>query len=277
MRFTKIVLSAATFEINLNKDEASPSDPYILRGADGLGPSQASLSIAYGELKYHEEANKEPVFLIGLNPDYSSDQTASDLRDELYGLISRAARREVFIQFFNGSEMICFTKAFVRNIEIVPFDRDPRVQVALATTRSYFQAPLPLDTGQNISASVRRMTNIGTDISGFTAQVQFPSAATSFKLTDMSTNEIFQIDYAFLSGDILSFSTQEGDRYITITRNTGGQTPTVIPIPKAMSADSSWLTLKQGYNTFVFITTQANTPVYVTWLENTYLPKYLGV
>lgn len=277
MRFTKIVLATATFAIHLHKDTASPSDPYILRGADGLGPSQASLSIAYGELKYREAANKEPVFLIGLNPDHSTDQTASDLRDELYGLISKARYYETFIQFYDGPDILCVAKAFVRNIEVVPFDKDPRVQVTFATTRPYFEALLPVNIGENIGTNLRSMTNEGTDVSGFAGKVQFPSAATSFKLTDLSTNEIFQLNYSFLSGDILSFSTQEGNRYITITRNTGGQEPSVIPIPKAMTANSSWLTLKRGLNSFSYVTTNGNNLVNITWLENTYVPKYLGV
>ena len=145
MYFTKVLLTGIT-PISLPIVGALPSDVYILKSVEGLGPPEVDVSItktlnAGGVYQGRQPQNREIVLMIGLNPNYKIGQTVSDLRESLYGFLTPGYLDHVVIEIVNGVTTIAKTIGYVKKIEINPFSKDPQVQVTLACLKPYFEAP----------------------------------------------------------------------------------------------------------------------------------------
>lgn len=268
MYFTKIRLNGLT-SVDLPKVNATAADLYILKSADGLGPPEVDVSIsntlnAGGYYQGRRPQSRELVFLIGLNPDYSSGMTAADLRTTLYGMLTPGSTDSVLVEIMDTNGTIVQTTAYVKKLEIVPFTKDPAVQLTMSCLQQYLQAPDLLYIIPETLATPS-MTNIGTAPAGFHMELIFASGMSSWTLTHSSGRKM-TFTYGFLSDDKLIIDTRPGSRGIWVLRS--GILTNII---YSLSADSSWHMFHGGINNFT-VSSAA-----FAWGDVYYLPQYWGI
>lgn len=268
MRMTKVRLNGLTV-VDLPIIGALPTDPYVSKNWDGLGPPEIDVSIADtlnagGVYQGRRPQSREIVGAIGLNPDHGADQTASDLRSTLYGMLTPGYIDYITVQIMDGDTVVCETQGYVRRLEINPFSKDPEVQITIACLQQYLLAPEIIfvePTGTNNFP----ILNEGTAPAGFHMEVIFTDALASWVLSDASGQKM-EFVYGFLVGDLLEFDTRPGSRGVWVTR--GGVRTNII---WTLSTDSIWYMFHGGENIF-FTSSEA-----FSWGDVFYLPQYWGI
>lgn len=252
MKVTRIRVVGPAVPIDLPIVGLDPSARYLLKNVDGLGPPELDLAISSslyegGDFRGRRALNREVVIRVGLNPDYTIGETAGDLRDELYGMLSNAQMDEANVQLYNGNSQIALiSKGYVKRFEIVPFAKDQEVQITLGCTNPYISAYPDSNSLMATTAKTAFTIVNGTAPAGFKLDVTFTAAqASGWTLSlEQGTNErkMF-INYAFLSGDKLEIDTRPGSRSIFVTRS-GVRTNIVW----ALATDSQWIMLHAATN-----------------------------
>lgn len=268
MKFTKIRLQGLN-TIDLPITNVSSSDPYILKSIDGLGPPPVNLFIDQtldldGYYKGRQIRYREPVLQIGLNSNYVTGVMVSDLRSELYGLLSPGSSEAIRLSIFNNDTEIMYTTGYIKTMDIVPFSATPEVQVTMSCLKPFMEAPIGIHVETLPGESVE-VTNEGTAETGLYFEVLFTASVTDFVITD-SRGNIMEINYAFDVDDVLTVDTRSGSRGINLTRD-----ETTTSIIYALSMNSKWLWLYGGNNTI----TVNNTTF--TWQDFYYVPQYWGI
>jgi hypothetical protein len=269
MKFTKIRVNGLT-AVDLPIVNALPSDVYILKNVDGLGPPEVDVSIADtlnagGYYQGRRPQSRQIVMKIGLNPDFSAGQTASDLRASLYGMLTPGAADNLTIQIMDGAVVLVQTQGYVAKMEINPFSKDPEVQVTIDCVGWYLEAPNLLYVAPASKAVPAILTGPGAAPSGIHLEVIFTTNLSSWTLTNAAGKKML-VTYAFLTNDKLAIDTRPGARGIWLTR--GGVTTNII---YALSTDSTWLMLHGGNNEFTTSSASFN------WGDVYYLPQYWGI
>lgn len=241
---------------------ALPTNKYIVKAADGLGPVEVDVYIANtlaqgGQYQGRRPQSREIVLRVGLNPDYGSGQNASDLRNELYGLLSPNVTDNILVQLMSNALTVDMqTEGYVKRIEIVPFSKDPEVQIVIACPEPYFEAPVT----SNWVPSVKNnfiVPNLGTAPTGFILEATFTSARAGWTLRHGDPADgppYLYTSYTFATGDTILYWTQPGERYLYVRKANG----TEINIIDTMSDASSWLMLHGGDNLFTTSHTNFN-------------------
>ncbi len=248
---------------------ASPSDVYILKAAEGLGPPGVDVSIANsviqgGVYQGRRPQNREIVMRVGLNPNYALNQTPAELRSTLYGMLTPDASDAVLVRLLNGETVIGMTSGYVSKIEIATFTKEPEVQITIQCVKPYFAGP-DLITVVPTTKDLFIIPNEGNAPAGFDVEVTFNSARSTWSLLGFA-NEKMQFDYAFVNGDVLKFNTRPGWRSIEVVRN--GVTTNII---HSLSFDSVWIMLRGGDNTF-----ETDMQVF-SWGFVSYTPQFWGL
>ena len=145
MKFTTIRLTGRHI-IDLPILNASSSDKYILKGADGLGPPGVEISMlntraSRGYYQGKKTQLREIVIRVGLNLDYSTTETVADLRSKFYGFLSPGITEDIRIEFVNETEPVAYTTGYVKQLEIVPFSKTPEIQITITCDEKFLISP----------------------------------------------------------------------------------------------------------------------------------------
>jgi hypothetical protein len=277
MNFDRIRL-AGLYSVDLIKSPDQWDNNYILKGADGLGPSEMDVTIANlpnqgGYFQNKVPQNKQIIVRIGLNPFWSAPGvTASYLRENLYGLLTGGytGDRIAVILMSDATTEVCRIYGYVSKFEIVPFSKDPQVQITIECLSPYFQAFEA--TGPvlgSLSTSVPSVNNVGTAPTGFDLGITFSGLAAPisyWQLTSQGGLHNIRITPTtpFDNGDSLEFSTVAGNRYITVTQD-------AVAANGLEFMSGEWLQLYGGNN--IFNTSDSH----FTWDVFEFVPLYQGV
>lgn len=271
MLFTKVRLSGRT-DIDLPFFGLRPSNTYILKAIDGLGPPDVSVLIGtpLGEMGIYQGRQPQPrqlVIRVGLNPNYSVGESASSMRSTLYGLLTPGASDAVTVKLMNGPNVSAITVGYVSKIEVVPFSKDPEVQITIDCVQPYLTAEAPVVTVPATQSSFA-VENVGSVTVGLYLEVIFNATSGSWSLFTEALNAgpRMRFDYIFLAGDKLMINTQPGQRSIKLLR--GAVTTNLI---YALSSTSVWTLLHPGINTMW------SAPVNYDWGQILYTPLYWGI
>lgn len=269
MQMTKLRLTGRT-PIELPIIGAKHSDVYICKGVDGLGPTQAGVSIARtsrqgGVYKGRQPELREIVARVGLHPDYRANQTSTDLRDELYGLMNPGYGEEITIKIMNGITPLMQTQGCVERIEAALFTEEPEVQITIPCLSAYFNGPNEIEIVPTTKSSFV-IPNEGTAPTGFKMEVVFTANLPNLTITKPVSKKKMQFDYAFLTADRLVVDTRPGSKNIELIRGTK-----TINLIDSLSVDSDWLDLHKGNNDFLSNAASFN------WKYFTFTPQFLGV
>lgn len=251
MDIAKFQLINRTTTVDLPMFGAQPTDRFLVKAADGLGPTPIGLIAPDGVYQGIAPADRELVFRIGLNPDFSEDSPVSvgKLRSILYGLLNpQNGGLEVIAMdrpYWGSSSYNARakTRGYARNFEINPFSETPEVLVTITCPgMPYWEHPFEiLDDNNIISGGVMGLSNIGQVDVGFKVNLSPSTALSNFFMINEDSGEKIQINKAWGQFAPFTLDTREGQRYV---RKTGAS------VLGYMSEDSVWLKVPAGGQTF---------------------------
>lgn len=269
MKITKLRFIGYT-TVDLPIIGALPSDYYITKDVDGLGPTEVDVSIADtpfmgGVFQGRRPQNREIVAKVGLNSPHIVGYTPEDLRDELYGMMTPGPSGSMQIQAMSGENVVGVTDGHVKKIEPSLFSKEPEVQLTIACLSPYFRSmDYTFVTGLNKASP--QITNLGSAETGFRMNVELTQNMGNWAIAKAPHGERMDLSWPFLAGDILTLDTRPGSRGVSFTR--AGTTYSLL---HALSTNSEWISLYRGLNTFYTSSESFN------WGEVYYRPEYLGV
>jgi hypothetical protein len=249
IQFDTILLSGLT-NVELPIFGASANEPFLVSTADGLGPPELNVLLAEthssgGMFVARRAQGREIVIRCGLNPDYTAGQTISDLRYILYGLLSPGVdgnNQSIDLTLTNDNVPQVTTTGYVKRIEIVPFNKEPQVQITISCLSPYWRNS-DITNHTVPDSNTWTIDNPGLAPTGIEFQVQFGSAQSSFTI-EVLGGAAMRFYSSFQSGDQLTVNTNEGSRFVGLYRS--GQ---YIKYMELMSSNSTWLTLYGGVHT----------------------------
>lgn len=277
MRFTKLRL-VGSVNVDLPIVGVESDSPFILKGVDGLGPPERVVktggSVAEGGTRQGTRAaNRQVVALIGLQPGWEFGQTAADLRETLYGLLTPPFGAPVQVQIMDGDTVVAVARGDVSRCETPLFVKDPVVQVTIDCDYPYLLAPATISQApaKTVSGSQTAIDilNDGTAPAGFYMAITLGAAqAGALRISENSASGRFMnILGPWGSGDKLIVDTRDGAR--KILRDPAGSGPQVSVLGN-MTSGSTWLQLHGGKNRLLINSTSftysdylfAHTPAY---------------
>lgn len=274
IRFDTIRLEGLT-NVNLPLYGGSLNEPYLISNVDGLGPPELDVLLAEthapgGIFVSRHAQGREIVIRCGLNPSYSTGQTVSDLRHTLYGLLSpRAASANLSIRvtlMLRGVPQV-YTEGYVKRIEIVPFSKDPEVQITISCLGPYLNSMADVSVvGINETQDLWVIQNDSLAPTGIYFKVKFIRACSTFGIQILGS-ESMTFYSAFTANDVLTVDTNEATRFVGLARNN-----VYIRHMELLSDESEWLTLNGGLH---WIST--SNPSDFEWVEFKYRPRYWGI
>lgn len=251
---------------------ADPSGPFVLKGAEGLGPPEINVRLARTVLEkalYQGKSAslRQITVVVGLQPNWDVGQTAQDLRTTLYSLLTPKYGQMVRVEIVHEDVVQAFAQGQVAKMEPALFTKDPAVQIVIDCDYAYLlhpntivQEPVqstvgavaddPATPANEYSAGIRAfdVVNDGTAPSGFLAGfVLMSNIGTSLVLADDNPLGMrIQIDgINWLAGDRFVVDTRPGSR--GIWRGPGGGA-LVSALNNMNASVSEWLYLYGGNN-----------------------------
>lgn len=259
MRFSKISLSfGPADQVIFPLDDDVFTSPFVVKSVDGLDPPAVTNRLPQ---------NREIVMMLGLQPNYSLGQGPAELRDTLYGLLSPKLNYPVTFKLLTeGSASLADTTGYISKYEANPFTKDPQVQLVIPCDSPYLAlSSVIVPSPGSLSKAPIPITNPGNVSVGFIFKITFTLSASSFSLTNANGSKIFQVNYSFLNGDILTIKSSP-QRSVSVLR--GAVTTNLLSY---ITTTSEWLQLHGGLNTFTPSTTNYNLT------EVSFDPKLWGV
>lgn len=265
MKFTKIRLNTGAINVDLPIVGASPSDTYILKAADGLGPTEQNVAILNGVYQGRRPSPREIVMRIGLNPNYGINQTPTELRDTLYSLLAARPGDSLKVQLMDGGTISSQAEGQADKIEIVPFAPDPEVQLTVACLDANLKFPSELTIIPTTKAVVP-VDYVGTAPVGFKMQIIFTGVSRGFTIV-ADDGTFMEFDHTFNEGDLLILDTREGSREITVLEGSFDDYNCM----GDLTQDSGWIKFFEGINHLRMSSSAYN------WVELVYQPEFMGV
>lgn len=271
MTIAKIRLRGLS-DIDLPIVGAQPSDLYICKSVDGLGPPEVDVRISQtthqgGVYQGRNALSREIVAMVILNPNYSIGQRPADLRTSLYGLLTPGDQEDyVFIEIHRLDGEVWFTQGWVKRMEPTIFEKDPAVQIVISCIGPHLSAA---NANMGIAPPDKTaftVMNTGTAPTGFSFMFTLTSNANPLVLSNALGTRKMHIDYTFLNGDVVTINTTPGSRSIKRHRN-----GVSIEVAGYLRSGSEWLMLRGGPNQFTMSTVNYN------WTKFGHSPQHWGV
>lgn len=227
------------------------SGGYSLKDIDGLDPVKATIvtsSFANRDGVEYESARRDIrniVMKIGFEPDWSQ-MDVKDLRNDLYQWMM--PKRYVELRFYEDSGLIVSIVGRVESNDTPRFTADPDATVSIVCfLPDFIGMTTETINGNSVSGSTESVVNyVGTSETGFVFNLMVNRTITGFSLYQRGDDGIqYEMDFAadLQAGDVVSISTQPGNKYATLTR--GGVADSIL---YAISPSSPWLVLTPGQN-----------------------------
>lgn len=262
---------------------ADASGPFVLKGADGLGPTEVNVRLArttFEQALYQGKsaALRQITVVVGLQPDWDTGQTAEELRTILYGLLTPRYNQLVRVEISHNGIVQGYAQGQVAKMEPSLFSKDPAVQIVISCDYPYLLDPYTIqqEPAQSTVSGIRAfdILNQGTAPAGFKAGFILRSnVGTTLTLTDSDPRgqkmEIKGINW--VSGDKFLIDTRPGSR--GVWRGAAGG-PFISVLNNMNAAVSEWIHLYGGTNTLLLNTTAFDWDPDFKFLHQ---PAYWGV
>lgn len=281
MKITSVELysnnkNAASFSFR----DPGAKNPYIVQGifgldADEIVPKFYGLS-PDGSDKYYDLSlnSREIVIRVALNPNIKLKKSYSDLRDDLYRVISSSRTGKIQLRLNNGLATVAAISGLVTKFEAPHFNEIPEVQITIKCSESMFKGLEPIEVDYSLLDTATTISDlVSTAPHGFSFNLKFTADTTSFVMRDSSTPSwVFTVtpgvigaNTGFKTNDELYFSS-ENDKQIYIVRSS-----TTIQLVDKVQIGSIWPMLFPGQNDIEIVTGA------FTWGYLSYYPTYWGV
>jgi hypothetical protein len=213
---------------------------------------------------------------VALNPKYHLNEDASDIRDELYKLISANRTGNIQLQFFAGSSCVAAISGRITKFEVPYFSRVPELQITVYCPDPIFRSlhPIrpPLSELPATGTTLTLVDNESTAPHGFSFKIKFTSVQSLFiiQAIGLGADWDFLVNppTAFQVNDELHFSSEYGRKDLFWNKASG----TDVHLMDKISATSAWPQIFPGRNDFTI--TSATTH---EWLEFEYRAAFWGL
>lgn len=264
---------------------ADPSGPFVLKGAEGLGPPEVTVRMARTVLEKAMFQGKSPMLrqitvVIGMQPNWDEGQTPEDLRETLYKLLTPRYGQMVRAEVVNGGVVQGFAQGHISKMEPVLFSKDPAVQIVLDCDYAYFLAPAEVvqQPAKLVVGGVQAfdVVNEGTAPAGFIAGFTLTDlpAGDSLILSDSDPRGMkIQVDgVPWAVNDMFLVDTRPGSRGVWRGAGLGGAPVSILNNLNA--SVSEWMYLYGGDNRLVL-----NVPAFNWngWYNFRHQPAFWGV
>ncbi len=226
-----------------------------------------------GANKYYSLSlvKRDIAVAIELNPSFEGE-TYSDLRDQIYRMISSSRTGFVDVKFKNGTTVVAVLSGFVSKVENDLFSEEtPTVTVTIAMTEPILKAPTrtDLDILTLDPASTHILDEMSTMPHGFIFEIGFLTPQANLIITPPDDAWVFAIAPVggFLSGDIVHFSSELNNKYLYVRRS-----GVDIQLADAIGSNPIWPIIFPGDNVFEF-----NNPTNLVWEAVSFYSTYWGV
>lgn len=277
MKITSVELSPenSTSTVVLSFKDPRRVNPYNVKAIIGLDADDIFPAF-YGSTafsKFYEFIlrEREIVVLIELNPSYAAGKTHSDLRDDLYRMISAYRSGIMKIRFKEGASTKAVLSGFVTKFEASHFGEVPEVQLTLTCSDPMLRAPnkIAVDPATLVELSAEVRDDVSTAPHGFDFSVDVLSARSDFIIKDPNDSWQFRLVPfgGFLAGDKINFSSIERNKYIELSRS-----GVITPLADVIMSGSIWPIMFPGLNVFSITLASA-----FSYTRLGYYPTYWGI
>lgn len=239
--------------VHFNMTGPDVRNPYTIKSITGLDaeeivPQYYASGLVSGS-KFNELAlnPREIVVRIDLKPNYRANQHPADLRGKLLKAIASSRTGTVQMRFYDLGVCWGAITGFITKFEAPTTTRDTEIQFTmrcddpiLRSLTVTSQIVSELDTDEPVL-----IDPISTSPHGFKFKLTFTGSVNPFAIEDPDGEWKFQIDYAFLSGDELYFSSEYGDKYLYRIRSA-----VTLNLMDKLDQDSIWPMIFPGENAF---------------------------
>lgn len=284
MRVTNVGIYTANGveAIGFSLNKSDPTAQYMVRTMIGLD-AEDIVPKFYGfglqtKPKYYSFGMRprDIVIRFVLNPRFNLDESYSDVRDDLYRIISATRTGMVTLHFNSGGTTVAKISGFITKFEVPHFAPLPEVQITVRCDDPLFRAINPVT--YTPSSPELKATNpivipdsLSTAPHGFTMQVTFKAVSPDFTIQDVSSNPEWQFKVipsgGFAIGDVLYFSSETINKQLYMIR--GGTTTYLVD---RIQPGSIWPIIFPGANSFHFVDIAD-----FNWNKLEYYAAYWGV
>lgn len=225
MRIHRIDLYANDTAIaRFDTDGPNPRNPYKLKGVAGLDADQI-IPKFYGQglvsaTNFTSLAlePREVMLRIGIQPDWSIDKSPSELRGNLLKAIAANRTGLIQLRMYENEVAVGVLDGFITKFETPLSNKESEVTITVKCDNPLIRS---LNVMSQIVEGLSTLTPliidpVSTAPHGFKFKLTFTGGVNPFIIQEPSITPDwkFQIDYTFLAGDELYFSSEENDKYI---------------------------------------------------------------
>jgi len=279
MKVTDIELhtASATDFVTLSYRDLKHSNPYNIKNVSGLDAEDiiSRYYPASGPFKYYNLAlpTRTIVLNVSMNPRFSQGETYSDLREALYKKILYVRQATVSLWFKNGATTVARVYGFIKKIEAPFFEKSPEVTITIECPDPMLKAPAAVNIDVNGLDPNNTLISdfLSTAPHGFWFQMTVLTAGdltyTWKDPNDANWSFTVTVTSAFQVNDIIQFSSEYGQKRLTLTRSgvTTSLANKIIP-------GSVWPILFPGDNRI-----QVSNPTHLRWGIIQHTPTYWGI
>lgn len=267
MNVTAIVLSKTdgtsyTPVVICPLDASSPDERYIIRNitgldADEITPSLYGIGQSTGNKFVNMRLKERDIGVkIILNPNYAGFDTPSGLRDQLYQMISSYRTGLMRLSFYNQNIETAVIDGYITKLESDLSSAIPEVQLTIRCPYPYLRSPNRVDVDVSSLSKTAPIVvdSLSTAPHGYRMRWQFTANTSGFGMQKPNDSDwSFFVTYPFLSGDVFTFSSEEDNKELYITRS-GAR----IQLIGSVAAGSEWPLIFPGSNEVWLTTNQFN-------------------
>jgi hypothetical protein len=213
----------------LSLSHVAPTESYILETALGLDVEDVVQQHAgvYSNFPFFNQVPGERtiVLKIKLNPDHASGETPGDLRDHLFKAISHSRGSENELRFVYDGDDIAYIRGFVTKFESDIFTPNPKIQITYRCPYFYLRGMEMIDlTGEPgvVVPEPVLIDDVSTAPHGFIMELEFTATVSgAFAIKGKSETDEWNFIMTspgsdpFLTGELLNFSSDQVDKYLT--------------------------------------------------------------
>jgi hypothetical protein len=284
MRLTSVILHTDdTFEdVELALRQNHTPHRYVVRAMTGIDAEE----IIPRFYKFGTETDtpmyeftmkpRDITMRVALNPHHHVNEDVSDIRDELYRLISRNRSGKLQLQFFSGATCVAAISGRITKFEVPYFTRLPELQLTVHCVDPIFRSihPIRYDLADlpTSGTTLTLVDDTSTAPHGFSFKIEYTSITSTFYLQQIGTfpDWHFFVDPPtdFQIGDELHFSSEYGAHDVFWDKASG----TDVHLMDMITPTSVWPQIFPGRNDFT-ISTQTNHQ----WLELEFYAAFWGL
>lgn len=283
MKVTKLLIYPdvpVPVPVSLNFRDPMGIEPYTVKSI--LGLDAEDINSQYYSTSENFNASKlfnmvlQPrtiVVKVGLNPDFSAGRSNSDLRDNLYRLISASRTGKLRLVFMDVIDEAAEIFGFVTKFESPLFEQTQEIQITIRCEDPMLRRPLEVDyplVGLDPAFTIVT-DNLSTAPHGVIMFLDIKKNISRVRITDPSYPDDWNFTVTPITGfqanDIFLFYSDPLQRLINVVR--GGN---FINIADAIQPGSNWPIMFPGDNRYSF-----EDPTGFDWRSIAYFPTYWGV